>query len=61
MLEFMVGIISAICWFVLRCLNTVMFALVSCAVITTRDLPILIEVPQSTAPLRSSRFLDKRI
>jgi hypothetical protein len=61
MLEFMVGIITEICWFVFRCLSAVMFGLVLCAAITTRDLPVLIEVPQSTAPLLDSHFLDKRI
>jgi hypothetical protein len=35
----------AIYWFVRRCFNTVMFGLALCTVITTRDFPVLMEVP----------------
>jgi hypothetical protein len=42
MLEFMVGIMTKIYWFVVRCLNTSMFGLVSCAAITIRDLSFFV-------------------
>jgi hypothetical protein len=52
MLEFMVGIITAIYWFVLRCLNNVMFGFVLCAVITTRDLSFFVAKCPNQSHLR---------